>query len=84
MNENTIDHAYMRYVRFVDGAGGYVSRSDCAAHFGVHYTTAKLHLERATARGLVRKVPGYIGNQPGWVYCSADLQPELFTVVQND
>lgn len=65
------------YIRAIP-PGQYVTRRQMQALFNVQYTTARFHLERAVRRGLLVKLPGYIGKQSGWLYSHPDTQPRLF------
>jgi len=58
---------YLEYASAVE-QGDYWSRADFAAHFGVSPTCANYHADRAVEQGLLIRQPGFIGNQPGYVY----------------
>lgn len=64
------------YVRAI-GVGEMVSRSDMARLFGVHYQTAKYHLERAVLRGTLNAYYGWIDSRAGWLYALPETMPRL-------
>lgn len=56
------------------GVGEWLARSDLAQKFGVHYTTAEYHLERAVNQGLLKRCLGWIDNKPGYLYARIETQ----------
>lgn len=68
---------FHKYVSAI-GKGEIVGRQDMADQFGVSYSTATYHLEKAVAEGLLNKQYGYLGgNQPGWLYALPATMPRL-------
>lgn len=67
---------YMLYVEQF-GAGEVLSRVDVAERMGVHYTTARYHLERAVKNDVLHKQVVWIGNQTGWGYALPETMPKL-------
>jgi len=59
--------------------GEILSRRQVAERAGRRYSTALYHLERAVSAGLLIRVYGYIGTQPGWVYALPETLPMLPT-----
>lgn len=57
--------------------GDVLSRADVADRVGRSYTTAMYHLERAVSAGMLHKVYGMIGVQPGWLYALPETMPRL-------
>lgn len=67
---------YIKYVEFA-GQGG-CSRSEAAAYFNVHKTTAQYNLEKAVELGDLEKWWGYVDdNQSGWLYRQVGSNQEL-------
>jgi len=63
----------IRGLRFAEYAsavppGEYWSRQDFAEHFGVRYSTAQYHADRAVEQGLLERAYGFVDNQPGYLY----------------
>jgi hypothetical protein len=53
------------------------SRADFARVFGVHYTTAQYHVERAVEQGLLNRCLGWIEDKPGYLYAKPETMPNL-------
>lgn len=67
---------YMLYVDAI-GVGEVLSRAEMATRMGVHYSTAKYHLERAVKEGVLHKQVVWVGNQTGWGYGLPETLPKL-------
>lgn len=67
----------MRYEDYVNAfeLGDAWGRADLAKRFGVSLSTARYHLERAVAVGLLHKQYGWLGRQSGWLYALPDTLP---------
>lgn len=58
---------YLDYASAV-GEGEVWCRDDFAKHFGVRYSTAQYHADRAVEQGLLVRQIGYVDTQPGYLY----------------
>lgn len=67
---------YIEYAQAIE-QGAIVTRQECAEHFGVSYSTARFHLDRAVEAGLLHKQYGFISEQPGWLYALPETMPRL-------
>lgn len=80
---NELHGKYKRGVRMFDyvratGKGTLQSRRDYAEFFGVSYSTALYHLERAVNEGYLNKQIGWVTDrQSGWLYGLPETLPRL-------
>ena len=73
---NTNQPVYMQVADRVSQYPQGVGRRQIAIDFGITYSTAVEHLERAWGKGLIRKFYGWITDHAhGWLYAPIDQPP---------